>query len=373
MPQAPNIMSSHETQTEPESSVQPEISGDAIAEPGATTPRWERRVLDLLAEESPKREASQAAKRGNEVGPGYALKELAKNADKAKELKKTLRKDHRQQQRQRSNVLIPCLLLLVLAISLAGWQKGSSGLRSGVHSRSNSTKVPIEVILQYEALPADSAAHQRHVQVMHNVSRGPKPPPIPWPPHLPRFMQHKSISNSSLATRATSAIMQSTIDYWVDCCTRWSERLGLREELMKDPVLELLRSAARSAVPTEEERKKLQEQREWYYHDSSVFYVMLTLRLGFVGFVLSLFAFESLLQGWIFGDLGQALAVPRLFFSPAKAAELSFQGFGCSSIHSRKPRGYKREVFRRIITGQVPCRLHQLLRRVMTLEDIMKP
>ena len=25
--------------------------GDAIAEPGATTPRWERRVLDLLAEE----------------------------------------------------------------------------------------------------------------------------------------------------------------------------------------------------------------------------------------------------------------------------------------------------------------------------------
>ncbi len=25
--------------------------GDASAEPGATTPRWERRVLDLLAEE----------------------------------------------------------------------------------------------------------------------------------------------------------------------------------------------------------------------------------------------------------------------------------------------------------------------------------
>ena len=23
---------------------------------------------------------------------------------------------------------------------------------------------------------------------MHNVSRGPKPPPIPWPPHLPRDM-----------------------------------------------------------------------------------------------------------------------------------------------------------------------------------------
>lgn len=102
MPQVPNIMSSHETQTEPES-VQPEMSGDASAEP-ATTPRWERRVLDLLAEESPKREASQAAKRGNEVGPGYALKELAKNADKAKELKKTLRKDHRQVYEAYSNV-----------------------------------------------------------------------------------------------------------------------------------------------------------------------------------------------------------------------------------------------------------------------------
>lgn len=267
-------------------------------------------------------------------------------------------------QRVRNNVLIPCVLLLVVAICIASYGIRQSG-DAGAGSKSNSTKVPVEVMMQYEALPANSAK-QRHAQVIRTGSKKPAPP-FPWPWHLPRLMQqHKSSSNSSLAVRATSAIMQSTIDYWVDCCTRWSERLGLRE----DPVLELLRSAARSAVPTEEERKKLQEQREWYYHDSSVFYVMLTLRLGLLGFFLSLFAFESLLQGWIFGDLGQALAVPRLFFSPAKAAELSFQGFGSSvPVPGRKPRGYKRAVLRRIITGQVPCRLHQLLRRVMTLED----
>eukprot|EP00435_Cladocopium_sp_Y103_P026549 s1736_g6.t1 len=271
-------------------------------------------------------------------------------------------------QRVRNNVLIPCVLLLVVAICIAsyGIRLESSDAKGAGEKKCNSTKVPGEVIMQHEVLPANSAAKQRHAQAIRNGPKKPAPP-FPWPWHLPRLMQqHKSSSNSSLAVRATSAIMQSTIDYWVDCCTRWSERLGLRE----DPVLELLRSAARSAVPTEEERKKLQEQREWYYHDSSVFYVMLTLRLGLLGFFLSLFAFEALLQGWIFGDLGQALAVPRLFFSPAKAAELSFQGFG-SSVPGpgRKPRGYKREVLRRIITGQVPCRLHQLLRRVMTLED----
>ena len=53
-------------------------------------------------------------------------------------------------------------------------------------------------------------------------------------------------------------------------------------------------------------------KKRWYYHDSSVFYVMLTLRLGLLGFVLCLFAFELLLQGWIFGDLGQARATQML-------------------------------------------------------------
>ena len=40
----------------------------------------------------------------------------------------------------------------------------------------------------------------------------------------------------------------------------------------------------------------------WYYHDSSVFYVMLTLRLGLLGFFLSLFAFAARLELWRAGD-----------------------------------------------------------------------
>ena len=54
-------------------------------------------------------------------------------------------------------------------------------------------------------------------------------------------------------------------------------------------------------------------------------------------------------------------------FEALKCAISSAEGFAQGL--TRKPRGYKREVFRRIITGQVPCRLHQLLRRVLTLED----
>eukprot|EP00435_Cladocopium_sp_Y103_P029892 s1736_g7.t1 len=117
---ATEATSSHDTQTEPmmESLEEQSQSGacDPTNEPEPSQPaRWERRVLELLAEESPKRaEASGCAKkmelptsiyctnapmkRGNDIGSGHALRELAKSADKAKELKKTLQKDHRETQ-----------------------------------------------------------------------------------------------------------------------------------------------------------------------------------------------------------------------------------------------------------------------------------
>lgn len=234
-------------------------------------------------------------------------------------------------------------------------------------------EVAPEVLLQFDALPNEMAkktsshpkAGLQNVSIKLSLPNATRPPRWLRLPH--KRAQHNESSHAG--SRATSAIMQSTVDYWLDCWARWAERLGLREELMKDPVVELLRSAA----PTEEERKQLQYQREWYYHDSSVFYVMLTVRLGLLTFILALLGFELLLQGWVCGEVGQALAVPRLFFSPAKAAELSFQGFATSgttptSVHPQ--RGSKRETLRRLVTGQVSCRCHQLLRRVLTLDDM---
>ena len=78
----------------------------------------------------------------------------------------------------------------------------------------------------------------------------------------------------------------------------------------------------------------------WYYHDSSVFYVMLTLRLGVLGFVLCLFAFELLLQGWIFGDLGQAA-----FEILSKSFEFCFKSFQ-KSIKNRIKRDASMRDFR---------------------------
>lgn len=98
--------SSHDTQTEPalDSPAEPQSGGATPSQPlELEPPRWERRVLELLAEESPKR-AEAPLKRGNDIGSGYALRELAKSADKAKELKKTLQKDHREVYEAYSNV-----------------------------------------------------------------------------------------------------------------------------------------------------------------------------------------------------------------------------------------------------------------------------
>lgn len=105
---ATEATSSHDTQTEPmmESLEEQSQSGacDPTNEPEPSQPaRWERRVLELLAEESPKR-AEAPMKRGNDIGSGHALRELAKSADKAKELKKTLQKDHREVYEAYSNV-----------------------------------------------------------------------------------------------------------------------------------------------------------------------------------------------------------------------------------------------------------------------------
>lgn len=98
--------SSHDTQTEPMDSMveQPQSGGPTPSQLEPEPPRWERRVLELLAEESPKRAEALPLKRGNDIGSGYALRELAKSADKAKELKKTLQKDHREVYEAYSNV-----------------------------------------------------------------------------------------------------------------------------------------------------------------------------------------------------------------------------------------------------------------------------
>lgn len=98
--------SSHDTQTEPMDSTveQPQSGGPTPSQLEPEPPRWERRVLELLAEESPKRAEALPLKRGNDIGSGYALRELAKSADKAKELKKTLQKDHREVYEAYSNV-----------------------------------------------------------------------------------------------------------------------------------------------------------------------------------------------------------------------------------------------------------------------------
>jgi len=83
---------------------QPQSGGPTPSQLEPEPPRWERRVLELLAEESPKRAEALPLKRGNDIGSGYALRELAKSADKAKELKKTLQKDHREVYEAYSNV-----------------------------------------------------------------------------------------------------------------------------------------------------------------------------------------------------------------------------------------------------------------------------
>eukprot|EP00931_Biecheleriopsis_adriatica_P004421 TRINITY_DN106097_c0_g1_i1.p1 TRINITY_DN106097_c0_g1~~TRINITY_DN106097_c0_g1_i1.p1 ORF type:complete len:1234 (+),score=180.47 TRINITY_DN106097_c0_g1_i1:45-3746(+) len=187
--------------------------------------------------------------------------------------------------------------------------------------------------------------------------------------HLPDIhnisVQNASVSQDTAGTSTQhglppSSVIDSTADYWAEWWRGWSERLGLREELLKDPVVELLRAAA----PTEEERAQLQYQREWYYRDNNVFSVKLTLRLGLICFLMCLVSFEMILQGWLFGNLGLALVVPRLTFSPAKARELSLG----PRAGVRQP-GARRRMVRALVTGKVTCQLHQLFRRVLTLEE----
>ncbi|CAE8585902.1 unnamed protein product, partial [Polarella glacialis] len=273
------------------------------------------------------------------------------------------------------------------------------------HSRASTATSPEEAVQEDPIFQARKTGRGAGIQ----PGRGKQ-----WRPALPAAVGSKNASQASSLPAKSNAgvklnVLQGTADYWADCWRGWSERLGLgilREELLSDPVVQMIRSAQ----PSEEERQQLQYQREFYYRDDSVRTVSLTLRLGVVFMLVCVLGFEMLLQGYPAGDLGRALAVPRLTYSPAKAAELSFAGAGINSVSpsrqvtetrlsrqvtgvlgadagaagaegvagawghamskgSLRRRDQALSWAKRVVNVQVHCRLHELVRRVLTLEE----